>query len=407
MIAGRLVNRVGMVVGQPRVISRLAWLPSLPSYFRRDYAAHRGEWSAPRSRIPDALKTVPGIWRDREAEDETFERDPLYDFLGGNPWAMQFMTPHMWRAMVPAAPRLERARRMTVEVSSQSRSRNPGSGPPPAADPSAITAAVKAKAAEVGLSALGIAPYDQRYEYMEYKAEQVGDRVIVCVLEQNYAATQTIPSARAEQAALGGYAEAMQLATLVGRELLDRGFRVVVHEPERHHLVIHYAVEAGLGQLGLNGQLLTPAAGSRCRLITINTNAPLVFDHPVDYGIHAICDACKACIRRCPVNAIPGKREWYRGVLKSKLDTKRCLPIVAQADGCSICMKVCPIQKYGLTPVIDEFERSGKILDRGTDELEGYDWPLDGKHYSPGAHPEIPLEIREPPGMVLEMNPKP
>ena len=53
-----------------------------------------------------------------------------------------------------------------------------------------------------------------------------------------------------------------------------------------------------------------------------------------------------------------------------------------------------------------EYERSGQIMGRGSDELEGYDWPLDGEHYGPGQHPEIPAEIREPPGLVIEMNPK-
>jgi epoxyqueuosine reductase len=41
-------------------------------------------------------------------------------------------------------------------------------------------------------------------------------------------------------------------------------------------MFIAYAVAAGLGQLGLNGQLLSPYAGSRCRLNVLTTNAPLV-----------------------------------------------------------------------------------------------------------------------------------
>ena len=69
----------------------------------------------------------------------------------------------------------------------------------------------------------------------------------------------------------------------------------------------------GLGQLGLNGQLLTPFVGSRCRLLLITTDAPLDFDAPVDFGIPAICDSCRVCVVRCPAGAIPARRETGAG----------------------------------------------------------------------------------------------
>ena len=59
-------------------------------------------------------------------------------------------------------------------------------------------------------------------------------------------------------------------------------------------------VAAGLGQLGANGQLLTPHAGARCRLQIITTDAPVTFDEPVDYGFHAFCQVCQVCVNRCP-----------------------------------------------------------------------------------------------------------
>ena len=61
-------------------------------------------------------------------------------------------------------------------------------------------------------------------------------------------------------------------------------------------------------------------------------------------------------------------------------------------------MKVCPVQRYGLAAVLEEYTRSGRILGRETDELEGYDWPIDGRHYSPGERPRITKEFLAPPG---------
>ena len=65
-------------------------------------------------------------------------------------------------------------------------------------------------------------------------------------------------------------------------------------------------------------------------------------------------------------------------------------------------MKVCPVQRYGLRAVLDEFTITGRIIGRDTDELEGYDWPLDGRHYPPGQRPRIAEELLAPPGLTFD-----
>ncbi|WP_373290035.1 4Fe-4S dicluster domain-containing protein [Longimycelium tulufanense] len=240
------------------------------------------------------------------------------------------------------------------------------------------------------------------YTFAEYAGRNVGDRVVVCVLEQNYSATQKLPSIVSEQAALSTYGELEDRISALAGWLRASGYRARPETFDGESIFIYYGVEAGLGQLGLNGQLLTPQAGSRCRLEVLTTDAPLEFDQPVDYGIEGICDRCQVCVRRCPVGAIPASRRDYRGVTKAKLNTKRCLPLVTQVSGCAICMKVCPVQKYGLPAVLAEYDRTGRILGKETDDLEGYDWPLDGKHYGPGAKPRVPDEITRPAGYPFD-----
>jgi epoxyqueuosine reductase len=61
--------------------------------------------------------------------------------------------------------------------------------------------------------------------------------------------------------------------------------------------------------------------------------------------------------------------------------------VVIQADGCAVCMKVCPVARYGLGAVHEHFASTGEILGRGSEELEGYVWPLDGRSYGPGEKP--------------------
>lgn len=65
-------------------------------------------------------------------------------------------------------------------------------------------------------------------------------------------------------------------------------------------------------------------------------------------------------------------------------------------------MKVCPVQKFGLDAVLAEYRASGRILGKGTDELEGYDWPVDGRHYPPGQRPRIAEELVAPPALTFD-----
>src|SRR6202022_3879022 len=106
----------------------------------------------------------------------------------------------------------------------------------------------------------------------------------------NWEATQTIPSLRAERAHNNTYERLITMADRLADELRELGYSAPPGDPEGRAMYIHFAIEAGLGQLGLNGQLLTPFAGSRCRLMLIHTDAPLAIDSPKDSGIPALCD---------------------------------------------------------------------------------------------------------------------
>ena len=92
------------------------------------------------------------------------------------------------------------------------------------------------------------------------------------------------------------------------------------------------------------------------------------------------------CVNRCPGRALMRDKIWWRGLEKNKLYFKRCRPVMARYLGCGICMKVCPIQKYGLQTVMEHYAETGQVLGKGTHDLEGYE--LEGKGYfGPGELP--------------------
>jgi ferredoxin len=270
-----------------------------------------------------------------------------------------------------------------------------------------LTDEIRVEARRLGLNAIGFAPYDPKYTFQEAPAHDKRS-VIVCILEQDWAITQQAPSLKTERHVMRVYGELGHRASDLAEFVQSKGFRAQPNPPgSAHSVVIHYGQEAGLGQMGLNGQLLTPQAGSRCRITLITTDAALVYGEPVDFGVHAICDACQLCVRRCPPGAIPLERRYHRGVKKAKIKIDRCLPTVAQAHGCAVCIKVCPVQRYGLDRVRDHYVATGgEILGKGTDELEGFTWPLDGRHYGPGDKPRITNSFIKPPSLVLDPNRK-
>ena len=267
----------------------------------------------------------------------------------------------------------------------------------PTAQPSGedVGEAIRGKARELGYGEVGFAKFDRRYMYQVRRQGVRTDlpHAVCLALEQDHAATQTIPSMEAELAQGSAYKRQAALAMELVDFIRALGYRAQVSGPTWHFgPMIPMFVEAGLGQLGVNGQLLSPHFGSRARLQMIITNARLTYDKPVDYGVPKFCEICQVCFMRCPGRAIQGQRLWYRGVDKSKLIYKRCRPVMARYSGCGVCMKVCPIQKYGMKPVMEHYIETGDVLGKGTDNLEAYELPDKG-YFEVGKLPHFSTEF--------------
>lgn len=398
VLAERLAPFAGTLLGS-RWMKAIRHLPYVPTRAVRRLRSPAAPWTAPIPEPPAELRTVPGVRRDPEAEQEAYETAPLHNFFVLHADAIAALTPvaGMFLPVVTTTPRLDHATRNLVARQDTRPTRTPAP-----TDPRVLTAELKEYAARLGISATGVTAFDPKFTFAEAKDNAVGDRVVVAVLEQNYDATQRIPAYRSEQAALSTYGELEDRMVALADWLRDRGWRARPETFIGESMFIAYAVAAGLGQLGLNGQLLTPYAGSRCRLNLLTTDAPLTCDEPVDYGIEGLCDRCQICVRRCPVGAITNQRREHRGIVKAKVNTKRCLPLMMQSSGCSICMKVCPVQRYGLPAVLDEYRATGLVLGKDTDGLEGFDWPLDARHYGPGEKPHVPNSVVLPPSYQFD-----
>ena len=92
--------------------------------------------------------------------------------------------------------------------------------------PEELTAGLKAAAALTGISAVGVAEYEEKYRFADYphKHEEEGhDKVIVCVMEENYDALQTTPSARHDRATMACVTELMKRQRVLAALPAGRG----------------------------------------------------------------------------------------------------------------------------------------------------------------------------------------
>jgi epoxyqueuosine reductase QueG len=105
--------------------------------------------------------------------------------------------------------------------------------------------------------------------------------------------------------------------------------------------------DAGLGELGRIGTLITSKFGPRARLGLITTSLPLKPDEPKIFGIQEFCEKCQKCAVNCPAQAIPhDEKQEENGVLKWVLNREKCYRYWRQAGtDCAICMYVCPFSK--------------------------------------------------------------
>ena len=236
-----------------------------------------------------------------------------------------------------------------------------------------VTELIRAKAVEMGYLDVGFTNHDARFVYQDRKEHVKYPNAICLALEQDFAETQTAPSMAAEHGHYGTYEIQAPMGLRMVDYILSLGYHAQLHGPSNHSAAtIPMFVAAGLGQLGANGQLLTPHAGARCRLQIITTDAPVTMGEPIDYGLHAFCQVCQVCVNRCPGRALMREKIWWRGVEKNKLIYKRCRPVMSRYEGCAICMKVCPINKYGAKAVMEHYVETGQVLGKGTHDLEGY-----------------------------------
>ena len=225
--------------------------------------------------------------------------------------------------------------------------------------PSEATIRIKGYATNIGADLVGIAKinplwiYSHRGEIFHENWEEWGREIpadhkfaVIVAHEMSVDMIGSAPHTPSVMESMKNYAKGAYISTQLAAFIANLGYEATANHL-RHYTAIlpPLAVDAGLGEVGRLGYLMTKEFGPRVRLSAVTTNLPLIPDKPVDIGVEDFCKFCKKCATCCPSQSIPldDKPKEFNGTLKWKLNDETCFGYWAKAGtDCCICMKVCP-----------------------------------------------------------------
>jgi epoxyqueuosine reductase len=244
------------------------------------------------------------------------------------------------------------------------------------------SAAVKAKARELGFDACGVAPaadlpelpffrewLDRGYAgEMSYLARSAARRadvrhvlpsaktVIVTATNYNTDRPYSTESRQTGRAHIARYAwgDDYHDVLLERMEALLAWMRLASDEPFEARPYVDtgpvqervYARHAGIGWIGKNSCVISPTIGSWTLLAEIICSLPLELDEP---GFDQ-CGACTLCLEACPTQALvaPGVLDAGRCVSYLTIELRSAIPdplqqaVGTHVYGCDVCQEVCP-----------------------------------------------------------------
>jgi len=177
--------------------------------------------------------------------------------------------------------------------------------------------------------------------------------VIVMAFSEDYNMIKHYPTWIAHSATSMGYSIMAITNMFLSAFIRSLGFKAIESSNDIA-LSTPMGMQAGLGDLGRNGLLITPEFGPRIRLSKVITNLPLAVDDPIDFGVTEFCSVCKKCAKLCPSQSLSyGERTIEpinisnsRGILKWPINAETCRKNWGQMNKpCTTCISSCPYNK--------------------------------------------------------------
>jgi ferredoxin len=197
---------------------------------------------------------------------------------------------------------------------------------------------------------------------------------------------------------LRAYTKLANAAAVLARYIRSLGYPARAQIMSNYQVVIPpIAIDAGVGELGRHGVLISKEFGSALKMAVVTTDLPMIHDEKSNLHVDDFCRNCKICAENCPSGAIThGGKKVIRGIERYMIKAEACFKVWKETGtDCGVCIACCPYSKPpSLTHSLGLWLAS-----------RGGNWPgifltslerlIYGSH-SPGKHPH-PEWLEEPP----------
>jgi reductive dehalogenase len=221
-------------------------------------------------------------------------------------------------------------------------------------DSEEITQYLKSWAKKLGAVDVGITELEDyhlysvggRAERRNRPIEKKHDFALAFTVEMDREMMMTAPASTVIMESAQQYLEAGRIAMQLASFIRKLGYEACAHIDGNYEVICPLvARDAGLGELGRIGLLMTKKLGPRVRIGVVTTNLPLVLDKPLnDYSFIDFCIQCKKCADVCPSKAISFEDiQEIDGIKRWQINQELCFNYwsVIGTD-CGKCVAACP-----------------------------------------------------------------
>ena len=226
------------------------------------------------------------------------------------------------------------------------------------------TGRVKKAAKMFGAGDTGICEIDDRWVYSHHFNRKTGETpelnlpeglkyAIVLAMPMDYELGKTFPAALSGTTTGLGYSSSLNCANSLAQFIVNLGYNAIASLNDTAQS-IPMAIQAGLGEYGRHGLLITRKFGPNVRIAKVLTDLPLVADKPIEFGVKQFCNLCRKCTDACPAKAIAGEEPQedppnfssHPHVTKWTVNAEKCFRFWVNSNSdCAICIRVCPYNK--------------------------------------------------------------
>ncbi|MBL7068093.1 MAG: 4Fe-4S dicluster domain-containing protein [Candidatus Marinimicrobia bacterium] len=220
--------------------------------------------------------------------------------------------------------------------------------------PAEISRFLKQWVLQLGAHSIGIVRLKPYHLYsVSGRGERYGKPVdldhsfaIAITVEMDFDSVGTAPLAPTVAESARQYVNSGVIAVQMAKFIRELGYSARAHIDGNYLLVCSLlARDAGLGEIGRMGLLMTPDLGPRIRIAAVTTDLLLIPDKYIPgYTVEDFCRHCKKCAVNCPAGAIPeDDPKNHNGINRWKISDAACYSYwcVVGTD-CGQCMRVCP-----------------------------------------------------------------